>query len=88
MAACVAVALLIFGYTAFSSSSLPAYLILKRKHRDLSVRVALLQEKKMQQQEKVQLLSGTTPESHARLKQIARREYGFVGNEETILILH
>ncbi len=84
----VAVTLLIVGYTTLAPSGLPKFWLLRQKKQNLETRVTALQERVFEQKEKIRLLSGGTPESRAYLEQIARREYGFIGNGESLLILH
>lgn len=88
VAALMAVTFLILGYAIFAPSGLPAYWSLQQKKQNLQTQVAVLQKRLFEQKEKVRLLSGDTLESHAYLEQIARSEYGFIGKEESLLILH
>lgn len=78
----------ILGFTILAPSGLPQYFSLRQKKNSLETRVAVLRDRVFEQQAKIELLSGSTPKSRAYLEQIARREYGFVGKQESLLILH
>jgi cell division protein FtsB len=88
VAALMAITFLILGFTMLAPSGLPEFWSLRQKKQNLENRVAVLQKRVLEQKEKIRLLSGSTPESRAYLEQIARSEYGFIGNEESLLILH
>jgi cell division protein FtsB len=88
VAALVAAGIFVLAYTLLSPSGAPAYYSMLSKKRDLEKRIALLSDRMEIQTAKIALLAGTNSHSHAYLEQIARREYGFVGKKETLLILH
>ena len=88
VAALMAITFLILGYTTLAPSGLPEFWSLCQKKKNLETRVASLQDRVIEQKEKIRLLSGSTPNSRAYLEQIARREYGFVGKQESLLLLN
>ena len=88
VAALVAVSIFIFGHTLFVAGALPKYWSMLKKKEDLESRVAFLEARVLEQKQKISLLSGNNHSSQAYLSQIARREYGFVGKKESLLIFH
>lgn len=88
VAVLMAIAFLILGYTTLAPSGLPEFWSLRQKKQNLEIRVVSLQNRVVEQKEKIRLLSGSTPNSRAYLEQIARREYGFIGKQESLLLLH
>lgn len=88
VAALVAASIFVFGYTLFGAGALPKYWSMREKKKDLEARVASLESRVFEQKQKIALLSGNNSSSQAHLEQIARREYGFVGKKESLLILH
>ncbi|MES2503861.1 MAG: septum formation initiator family protein [Myxococcota bacterium] len=88
VAAVVAASIFVFGYTLFGSSALPRYWSMHDKKISLQTRVAFLEARILEQKQKIGLLAGHSARSEAVIEQIARREYGFVGKKESLLILH
>ncbi len=88
VAALVAAGIFVLAYTLLSPSGVPAYCSMLSKKRDLEKLIEILSERLETHKVKISLLAGTKYNSNAYLEQIARREYGFVGKKETLLILH
>lgn len=84
----MAVTFIILGFATLAPSGFPKFWSLRQKKQNLETQVASLQKRVFEQKDKIRLLSGSTPESRAYLEQIARHEYGFVGKQESLLILH
>ncbi len=88
VAALVAAGIFVLAYTLLSPSGVATYCSMLSRKRDLENRIALLSDRLEIQAAKITMLAGTNSNSHAYLEQIARREYGFVGKKETLLVLH
>lgn len=87
IAASVAIGTFVVGYCVFAPSALPKLWQMRQKENLQESEIAALQEQALRLSRETLLLAGDTPDSREYLEQVARKEHGFIGRDEVLLLL-
>ena len=84
----VAVGLFVVGYCLLAPLALPKLWQMRHKEGSLRIQIASLEKQVEKLNLEASLLSGDTKDSLEYLEYIARKEHGFIGHDELLLLIN
>jgi cell division protein FtsB len=83
----IVISTFVVGYCVLAPSALPKLWQMRRKESMHQTEIAALKKQALSLSQEAVLLAGDTQDSREYLEYVARKEHGFIGHDEVLLLL-